>query len=124
MKTAICISGIGRSIEHTFANIRKNLIDTFDDPTVFVYIGKGTKSSRVFDLFKDLENVHIRLMDESDITSDGIRYLPGWLENHVHPDGSSPNANSWTRATLARHVVSNMVSEYEVLTGTQFDFPR
>jgi hypothetical protein len=44
MNTAICISGMGRSIEYTFQNIKTRLIDTFDKPDVFVYVAKNRES--------------------------------------------------------------------------------
>ena len=44
MNTAICISGMGRSIGYTFQNIKSKLIDTFEKPDVFVYIAKNRKS--------------------------------------------------------------------------------
>jgi len=36
MNTAICISGIGRSIEYTFDNLKTNLVESFDDYDCFI----------------------------------------------------------------------------------------
>ena len=51
MKTAICISGIGRSIQHTFDNLRDKLIGSFENPTVFVYVGKSKNSDIAIEMF-------------------------------------------------------------------------
>jgi len=125
MKTAICISGIGRSIEHTFDNIRKNLIDTFEDPIVLVHLGKSKTSDKAVELFSSLKNTEIKLIDESHITESGIRYLPNWLDGHnddtLYPDGKPPTADNFTRSLFSRSFVFDMVDEWEIRSNQTAD---
>jgi hypothetical protein len=69
MNTAICISGIGKSIHHTFENLKTNLIDTFEKPDVFVYIAKNNMSGLAVNLFGklDKETTQINLVEEVDL---------------------------------------------------------
>ena len=121
MNTAICISGIGKAIEYTFDNIKTNLIDSFDNCDVFVYIGKGKKSDKAIELFNTLENTHINLVEEEDMDLDGIYFMPGWLEGHVHPDGSHPTPQGTMKMYNARAVLSDIVTEGEKTLGKKFD---
>ena len=102
-------------------NLRDKLIGSFENPTVFFYVGKSKNSDIAIEMFNSLDNVHITLVDETNINSDGIRYLPGWFEGHIHPDGSSPNADSWTRMASARESVFNMMKYYEIISGEKVD---
>ena len=120
MNTAICISGTGRSIEHTFDNLKTNLVESFDDCDVFVYLGKGETSDRAADLFSTLENVHINIVVEEDIDLGGICFLPGWLEEHIHKDGSTPTPQSNMKFFNGRVALSDMVTKGEKDLGKKF----
>jgi len=54
MKTAICISGIGRSLSHVFDNLKDNLIDCWDDRDVYYVLGKSEYSDRSIKLFEKI----------------------------------------------------------------------
>ena len=57
MKTAILISGIGRSIEYTFENLKSNLIDCWEDRDVYVFLGKSDVSEKARGLIQFLIEV-------------------------------------------------------------------
>jgi len=123
MNTAICISGMGRSIHHTFENIKTNLIDTFERPDVFVYIAKNNSSGLAVSLFSSLnkETTHINLVEEVDLDISKLRFKPGWLEGHRHKDGSCPTPQGTRRMYNARAVLSDMVSEAEKTKNKKYD---
>ena len=75
MKTAICIPGIGRSIEHTFENLKENLINCWEDRDVYVYLGKSEMSSLAESLFKQLDRCEVKVVDEEDLDETGIVYI-------------------------------------------------
>ena len=121
-KTAICISGLGRSIDYTFENIKTKLIDTFDDPDVFVYIAKNKASDRAVELFGTLsQTTQINLVEEVDLDLSRLRFRPGWLETHRHKDGSCPTPQGTRRMYNARAVLSDMVTEAEKTKNKKYD---
>ena len=67
MKTAICISGIGRSIDYTFDNLKNNLIDCWNDRDIFYVLGKSEYSDKVIKLFEKVERCNLKLYDQKDI---------------------------------------------------------
>ena len=67
MKTAICISGIGRSLSHVFDNLKDNLIDCWDDRDVYYVLGKSEYSDRSIKLFEKISNCYLKLYDQKDI---------------------------------------------------------
>jgi hypothetical protein len=123
MNTAICISGMGKSIEHTFENIKTNLIDTFDKPDLFVYIAKNKKSGLSVDLFSqfDPESTEINLVEEVDLDISKLKFKSGWLEGHRHKDGSCPTPQGTRRMYNGRAVLSDMVSQAEWKKGRKYD---
>jgi len=121
MNTAITISGMGRSIEYTIDNIKENLIDQFPDADVFVYIAKNAKSDLAVELFSKLNNVHINLVEEVDLDISKLVFMPGWLENHRHKDGTRPTRQGITRMFNARAVLSDMVSEAEITKNKKYN---
>jgi|6_EtaG_2_1085325.scaffolds.fasta_scaffold15315_3 hypothetical protein len=123
MNTAICISGMGKSIQHTFENIKTNLIDTFENPDVFVYIAKNKKSAHMLSLFSELdrETTQINLVEEVDLDISKLKLMPGWLEGHVHRDGSRPTPQGTRRMYNARAVLSDMVTEAEKKRNKKYD---
>jgi len=131
MNTAICISGMGRSIEYTFQNIKARLIDTFDKPDVFVYVAKNRESDaagwsssddavRLFSTL-DSERTQINLVEEVDLDISRLNFWPGWLEGHRHPDGSCPTPQGTRRMYNARAVLSDMVTEAEKTKNKKYD---
>lgn len=67
MKVAVCISGIGRSIDHSFSNLKENLINCWEDRDVFYVLGEGEYSERVIELFSTIHNVNLILSDQTDL---------------------------------------------------------
>ena len=67
MKTAICISGIGRSLNHVFDNLKDNLIDCWNDRDVYYVLGKSEYTDESIKLFEKISNCKIKLYDQKDI---------------------------------------------------------
>ena len=67
MKTAICISGIGRSLSHVFDNLKDNLIDCWNDRDVYYVLGKSEYTDESIKLFEKISNCKIKLYDQKDI---------------------------------------------------------
>jgi|TARA_R110000824_G_scaffold74290_1_gene189018 hypothetical protein len=123
MNTAICISGIGKSIHHTFENLKTNLIDTFEKPDVFVYIAKNNMSGLAVNLFGklDKETTQINLVEEVDLDVSRLKFKPGWLEGHRHKDGSCPTPQGTRRMYNARAVLSDMATAAAIKKDKKYD---
>jgi len=67
VKTAICISGIGRSLRHVFDNLKDNLIDCWNDRDVYYVLGKSEYTDESIKLFEKISNCKIKLYDQKDI---------------------------------------------------------
>ena len=67
MKTAICISGIGRSLSHVFDNLKDNLIDCWNDRDVYYVLGKSEYTDESIKLFENISNCKLKLYDQKDI---------------------------------------------------------
>jgi hypothetical protein len=123
VNTAICISGMGKSIHHTFENLKTNLIDTFEKPDIFVYLAKNKMSGLAESLYGQLdeETTQINLVEEINLDVSRLRFKPGWLEGHRHKDGSCPTPQGTRRMYNARAILSDMVSEAEAKKGKKYN---
>ena len=122
MNTAICISGMGRSIEYTFENIKSRLIDTFDNPDVFIYIGENKKSDLAVDYWNTLScTKEINLVKEVDLDMSKLKFKAGWLEGHRHKDDTIPTPQSIRRMFQARAMPSDMVAIAEKNKKKNYD---
>ena len=123
MNSAICISGLGRSIHHTFENIKAKLIDNFEEPDLFIYIAKNKSSDLAVNLFSSLpsKTTQINLVEEVDLDISKLKFKPGWLEGHRHKDGSCPTPQGTRRMYQARAVLSDMVTEAEKIKNKKYD---
>lgn len=121
MKTAITISGASRSIEYTFDNIKENLFNQFPDCDVFVHVAKNKKSDVAEKLFSTLDNVTLNVVEEKDVDLTGVVYQPGWLDGHVHKDGSRPTEQTIAKMYKARSHLFDMVTQAEKEKNIKYD---
>lgn len=78
MKTALCFLGTGRSIQHTFENLQRNVIDPFDDRDVIVYITDTPDAKKTEEYFKTLDDVFIHTIKEAPLDVSKYKFLSGW----------------------------------------------
>lgn len=73
MNTAICFTGTGRSIEHTFGNIERNVINPFCGSDVIVYITDTPKAEETKAYFDLIDNSYTHIVREERV--DSSKYL-------------------------------------------------
>jgi len=78
MNTAICFTGTGREIEHTFDNLRENVIDPFDNRDVIVYITDTPKAKETEKYFQTLDDVYINVVKEEPLDISKYNFLNNW----------------------------------------------
>ena len=78
MNTAICFIGTGREIEHTFDNLRENVIDPFDNRDVIVYITDTPKAKETEKYFQTLDDVYINVVKEEPLDISKYNFLNNW----------------------------------------------
>lgn len=65
MKTALCITGTGRSIKYTFTNLKKYLLDPIEEKDIIVYVTKCKTSQLLVDKFSKFSNCYIHIVEEN-----------------------------------------------------------
>jgi hypothetical protein len=78
MKTAICFTGTGRSLEHTHKNIKKFLIDSHEQCDVFAHISATKHLGKVHQYFDFDEIANMAIEPDLDFDIDGLRWFPEW----------------------------------------------
>ena len=78
MRTAICFTGICRSLEYTHENIRENLIKAVGDCDVFMYIADGPTAYKAEKYFNASEITELKVEKETPIDASGISFEPNW----------------------------------------------
>jgi hypothetical protein len=112
MKTAICISGIGRSIEHTFENLKENLINCWEDRDVYVFLGKSKVSSQAESLFKTLDRCEVLVKEEEQMDEEGIV---------LHPSLFGPGHSCTPQSTLKMYKARSLVYDMMNNSGRKYD---
>ena len=78
MNTALCLTGTGRSIEHTFDNLKEYLIDDIDNHDVIVYLTKNSKSDIAKKYFNKLDNAIVHVVEEHPIPVTDYNFHYRW----------------------------------------------
>ena len=78
MKTAICFTGIGRSIEHTFDNLQKNIVESLYRSDVIVYIKETPKAEETKAYFDTIDNSYVHIVKEDYIDSSKYVFDGEW----------------------------------------------
>ena len=80
MNTAICFAGTGRAIEHTFENLRKNVIDPFEHRDLIIYIVDSPKATEVKRCFEGLGNAYVHIVKEESLAIDKYTLVEGFRD--------------------------------------------
>ena len=78
MNTAICFAGTGRAIEHTFENLRKNVIDPFEHRDLIIYIVDSPKATEVKGYFESVGNAYVHVVKEDLLPVDQYNLVEGF----------------------------------------------
>lgn len=78
MKTALCFTGTGRSIEYTFSNLKQNLIDNISNCDVIVYLADNPKAVIAKEYFESLDNTEVYINKEEPVDLEPYRFRAGW----------------------------------------------
>lgn len=91
MKTAICLACTGRSIEHTFSNLKSHLLDDFDQRDIFIYLSKTSYTDSALKYLSELNNCFIHVEEETPIDMSGYNFMPFWppVEKDLNRDEQS-----------------------------------
>tara|TARA_E500000318_G_C3568962_1_gene216941 strand:- start:7991 stop:8689 length:699 start_codon:yes stop_codon:yes gene_type:complete len=112
MKTAILISGIGRSIEYTFENLKSNLIDCWEDRDVYVFLGKSDVSEKARELFSTLDRCEVLVKEEEKMDEEGIV---------LHPSLFGPGHFCTPQSTLKMYKARSLVCDMMNNSGKKYD---
>ena len=121
MKTAICFTGTGRSIDHTFWNLKDTLMNEkyVGDRDIFVYIANTPDAEKTKKLFDTVEGTHIHVVDEPELDTGGYNWARGWPP-HSRPD-LHKGRNIYLNMIKSRTHMNTILDEHEEKTGTTYD---
>ena len=95
MKTAVCLTGIARSIlvddNVVFHNLAKNLIDCWEDRDVYYVIGRtdGEYTDTAIKLYTQLDNVSIIEVPQFDLDLEGVVFNEDDWQKETKPSAQS-----------------------------------
>jgi hypothetical protein len=118
MRTAICFTGTGRSLEYTGENLKKVLIQESPNCDVFVHIAK-TKHSKKAEKYFTIDQVKdFKIENDELISTDGLRWHPNWPMG-LH-SGNDPK-QTYLNMLLSRMKCGQMLTKYSNKNSIKYD---
>jgi len=118
MKTAVCFTGIGRSLfalenEEVFHNLVENVIECWGDRDVYYVLGDaGPQTERITKLFSTVENTRIVIVPQTDLDITGVVYdRAGWVKETM------PSPQSLSKFMNKRRILGEVIKHF----GKQYD---
>jgi len=112
MKTALCFAGTGRSIEHTFDNLRECFIDDLEDTAdgrdIFVYITDTPIAADTEKYFSNYTS-NIEVVKEDDQHPDKWNWHGGWPP--ATPNDLNKGRTIYLKMVKSRKHLMNMVDD-------------
>ena len=116
MKTAICFTGTARSLEHTYKNIQKKLIDPIPNCDVFLLIAQNPHADKATKYFQIPELKRLVIEEEPEYDISGYRFRPLW------PSPKSISSRQiYIKMVKSRERCNEILSDYETQTNSQYD---
>lgn len=114
MKTAVCFTGTGRSLEHTYDNICKMLLDPLGDCDVFAFIPKTSHASKSISLLENNNLKKLVIEEESPISEEGLKFFPNWPP-------PTTTTQIYLKMIQSRKKINEMLSSYESYNEFEYD---
>ena len=118
MKTAICFTGTGRSLEYTHENIKKYLIDPEEDCDIFAHVSESKHVDQIEKYFKFDNIVGLRIEKDEEMNLEGLRWQTNWPAG---PHSGPFPKQTYLNMLLSREKVGKMLEEYSERTGVIYD---
>ncbi len=116
MKTAICFTGTGRSLDHTHENLKDNLIRKFDNSDVFILGAENPHSDKLIKYFKNEKYVKSLIIEkEPDYDLSNLRFRPHW------PASKLSSRQIYIKMIQSRKRMEQIVSNYEAQNNVSYD---
>jgi hypothetical protein len=116
MKTAICFTGTGRSLDYTHKNIKENLIKDFHDCDVFILGADSPHSNKIVEYFKNERYVKsLAIVEEPEYDLSGLRFRPEW------PASKLSSRQVYIKMIQSRKQMEQIISDYESKNGVSYD---
>ena len=116
MKTAVCFTGTGRSLQHTHQNLKDVLIGNLGDCDVFILVSDNPHSNKAREFFEtapQLKKILIEKEPEYDITK--LRFRSSW------PSGALSSRQIYIKMIESRKRCNQLLSSYEKENNIVYD---
>ena len=118
MKTALCFTGTGRSLSHTYSNVRQNLIDPLvaENCDIFFLLAENPDAHAAEKYFSDIDQIKKLLIEEEEepLNISSIKFRPGWP-----PPRTSPQI--YIKMINARSRCNELVAQYERENNVKYE---
>ena len=123
MKTAICFTGTGRAIDHTFWNLEDTVMNEkyVGDRDIFVYIANTPLAEKTKKLFEKVKGTHIHVVDEPEFDTTPYNWARGWPPRSRRSGDLHFGRNVYLNMIKSRRDMNTILDEHEAKTGTQYD---
>mgnify|MGYP003655780438 FL=1 len=78
MKTAICLSGTGRSIKYTIENLTDNVLTCFNNCDIILYLTESDIVDSVLKHFSHIDNIYVHIEKEDPIDISNMQFFSNW----------------------------------------------
>jgi hypothetical protein len=121
MKTAICFTGTGRSLNHTWENIKKNLIEPHQDCDIFAHLTPTKHIDKLQKLLDYKQTVKTKIEKDLKLDVKDLRWQHMWpMGTHSGPEPQQTYLNMlYSRSRcgqiLADHSLKNNINYDKVI---------
>tara|TARA_R100000008_G_C3556563_1_gene153552 strand:- start:476 stop:1177 length:702 start_codon:yes stop_codon:yes gene_type:complete len=124
MKTALCFACTGRSIVHTFDNIKGNLIDPLEGCDIYLNLVQGSNAVDTVVLFEKENVVNTSISFEKPVDIKEYNFRNNWPygENRPNVDvGREIFINMIKARSKFNHMIDEMGTEYDRVIFSRLD---
>tara|TARA_R110000851_G_scaffold333498_1_gene514108 strand:+ start:41 stop:763 length:723 start_codon:yes stop_codon:yes gene_type:complete len=116
MKTAICFTGTGRSLDYTYENLKQNLISKFDNCDVFILGAENAHSDKIIKYFKNKKFVKsLTIEKEPNYDLSNLRFRPNW------PGSKLSSRQVYIKMIQARKRMEQIISSHETKNNILYE---
>jgi hypothetical protein len=121
MRTAICFTGTGRSIQYTHNNIKKMLVETIEDCDAFFLIPENTYEKNVEKYMHLPQTKRFVVEPEADYNVDDYSWGVHYTRNYPSQSSRYTSYEIYLKMIHARERCNDILAEYEQSNNMSYD---
>jgi len=118
MKTAICFTGTGRSLDHTWENIQQQLIEPHENCDIFAHLTPTKYAHKLYKHFDYKEIVEVRVEEDLHFNVEGLRWQHMWP---MGPHSGDAPQQTYLNMLYSRKRCGEILAEYSQKNDVKYD---